>query len=68
MPKEQPRLKKLLYEMYQHIDTEIKRLNDLLVIDRNVDLKVVHTKIQCLEQERSDLEKIIGTCIARNKF
>lgn len=52
-----------------HYDTikEIERLEKELD-NRFADVKVIHTKLQCLESFKRDIEEIIAICDERNRY
>ena len=60
--------KKTITKQRDDVINEIARLEELIKTDKNVDYKVVFTRISCLQSHLRDLEILIGICVERNKF
>lgn len=61
-------LKKTITKQRDDVINEIARLEEIIKTDKNVDYKVVFTRLSCLQSHLHDLEVLIGICVDRNKF
>lgn len=62
------KLKDKLHQVRSDTIKEISRIEKELETNRFVDVKVCHTKLQCLESFKRDIEEIIAICDERNRY
>lgn len=61
------KLKDKLWGLQLGLDNEIKRL-EKETTNRFADVKVITTKLQCLESFKRDIEEVIAICDERNRY
>ena len=61
------KLKQKLLDLQRQINMQISRLEQELN-NKHADVKVITTKLSCLESHRRDIEEIIEICDQRNRY